>query len=286
MAKLTDHDKGAITAEFKSLVFKYDSQNKAAKAVDISPASATQIINGNWDKINDSLWRQVMHNMGFSLGDWNIAGTNIFNQLTAFLDDSRENQNVFAITAEAGSGKSQCVKIYARNNKNVFPVYCADFWNRKLFLQHLLTSMGLDSAGRTVGDMMNEAIKYLSRAEDPLVVIDEADKLSDQNLYFFITLYNQLEGKCGIVLTATDHFEKRIKRGLNLNKKGYKEINSRMGGKCIKLSQVSEKDIYQVCIANGLDNPSTLKEIVSDSEGDLRRVKRLIHATLKKANRK
>ena len=44
------------------------------------------------------------------------------------------------------------------------------------------------------------------------MVLDEADKLSDQVLYFFISLYNKLEDRVGIILCATDYLEKRIKK--------------------------------------------------------------------------
>ena len=62
--------------------------------------------------------------------------------------------------------------------------------------------------------MMDDIIDTLKRKENPLVVLDEADKLSDQVLYFFISLYNQLEGHCGIILCATNFLDKRIKKGL------------------------------------------------------------------------
>jgi hypothetical protein len=113
--------------------------------------------------------------------------------------------------------------------------------------------------------------------------MDEADKLSDQVLYFFITLYNQLEGHCGIVLAATPHLEKRIKRGIKLNKKGYTEIFSRLGRKFIELKGVCFSDVKAICQANGVNGATGIKEIWDDCEGDLRRVKRKIHAW-KKSN--
>jgi hypothetical protein len=114
--------------------------------------------------------------------------------------------------------------------------------------------------------------------ESPLLILDEADKLSDQVLYFFITLYNQLEDHCGIVLIATDHLQKRINRGLKLNRKGYKEIYSRIGRKFVELHGVGSTDVAQICMANGINDTKQIKEIYNDCEGDLRRVKRKIHA--------
>jgi hypothetical protein len=108
--------------------------------------------------------------------------------------------------------------------------------------------------------------------------------LSDQVLYFFITLYNQLEEECGIVLQATNHLEKRLMKGIRLNKKGYNEIWSRIGRKCIELTGVTADDIASICLANGVDNEKLIDRIIDDSESDLRRVKRKVHAAKSKIN--
>ena len=149
-----------------------------------------------------------------------------------------------------------------------------------MFLSELLTSLGRDYTGFTVGEMMHEAVRTLKMQESPLLILDEADKLSDQVLYFFITLYNQLEDECGIVLCATNHLCKRIERGIKLNKKGYNEIWSRLGRRCIELKGVSAADITAICEANGITASDAIDNIINDSEGDLRRVRRKIHATL------
>jgi hypothetical protein len=114
--------------------------------------------------------------------------------------------------------------------------------------------------------------------QDPIIIMDEADKLSDQVMYFFITLYNQLEDHCAIVMVATDYLEKKIRKGLRLNKKGYKEIFSRIGRKFIMLKGVCINDITEVCMANGVTVKSDIKSVIEDCDNDLRRVKRRCHA--------
>ena len=79
--------------------------------------------------------------------------------------------------------------------------------------------MGKDHSGYTVGEMMGEVVRLLKTQETPLIILDEADKLADNVLYFFITLYNVLEDHAGIVMVATGHLEKRIKRGIQTQQK-------------------------------------------------------------------
>ena len=79
-------------------------------------------------------------------------------------------------------------------------------------------------------------------------------------------------------MCATDQLKKRIMRGLKLNKKGYKEIFSRIGRKFIELKGVGHTDITAVCIANGITDRGQIRDIIDDCGYDLRRVKRKVHA--------
>ncbi|MDR0206654.1 MAG: ATP-binding protein [Bacteroidales bacterium] len=255
------------------------SQNKAANTLNgVSSATISKLLNNEWDLINEVMWRSIAAQIGVKQKSWNIVETRDFKTLTYIFKDAQENAMVMAVCGEAGSGKSLTARAFSESNKNVFLLNCNEYWNRKLFMQELLREMGKNSYGDTVGEMMQSIVSELKRTENPLIVMDEADKLSDQVLYFFITLYNQLEDHCGIILLATDHLEKKIKRGLRLNKKGYKEIYSRIGRKFIMLKGANITDITEICAANGLTEKTDIKTIIDDCENDLRRVKRKVHS--------
>jgi len=254
------------------------SQNKAANSLKgVSSAVISKLLNGEWDLIANEMWRNIAAQIGFNAHEWVVVKTKDFQVLSLLLRDAQEHANVLAVVGDAGSGKSLAIREYSKGNKRVFNLCCNEYWNRKMFMQELLSEMGRDSSGYTVGEMMSEIVSRLKVLEKPIIVMDEADKLSDNVLYFFISLYNKLEDHCGIMLCATDHLEKRIKRGLKLNKKGYKEIYSRIGRRFIPLRGVGSHDITQVCIANGVSETKKIKEIIAESDYDLRRVKRMIH---------
>jgi len=276
---MTNLDKQQIKSKLADYCTRYESQNKAANSLKgVSSATISQMLNDNWELIKGEMWKNVAAQIGYTKAQWVPVETRDFRMLTALLNDARDNSNVFASTGDAGTGKSFALKAFASENKRVFLLCCNEFWNRKMFLQELTTSMGIDNSGYTVGEMMYEVVSKLKKMDNPLIIMDEADKLSDQVLYFFITLYNQLEDHCGLVLVATSHLEKRIKRGIKLNKKGYTEIFSRMGRKFIGLKGVGSTDVRAICTANGVENAAAIKDIWDDCEGDLRRVKRKIHA--------
>ncbi|BDD11677.1 hypothetical protein FUAX_41090 (plasmid) [Fulvitalea axinellae] len=272
-------NKEQVVAKLRLKVEKYGSQNKAAKSMKgVSPAMVNMMVSGKWDGIGEGMWRKVAAHVGWTAEGWQAVKTGDFKVLGTLLEKARTESLVFAVTGEAGTGKSFATRLYASEHKRAYLLQCNEFWNRKYFLMEALGAMGRDSSGLTVSDMMVELVRALKKEENPLIIMDEADKLSDQVLYFFITLYNQLEDHCGIVLLATDHLSKRIRKGLKLNKKGYKEIYSRVNRKFIELKGVGISDVTQVCMANGVDDRDVIREIFNDCEGDLRRVKQKVRA--------
>jgi len=272
-------EKQQIVINLQEYIGKYESQNKAANSLKgVSAATISQMINGNWSLIKNEMWRNVAAQIGGGNSEaWQIVETAAKERLNGILTDAQQHSNVFAVTGNAGTGKSAAMKLFS-NRPNAYRLQCSEFWNRKIFLAELLSAMGCDYTGLTVAEMMYEAVKRLKQKEKPLLMLDEADKLSDQVLYFFITLYNELEDQCGIVLCATDHLKKRINKGIALNKKGYNEIYSRIGRKFIELQNLSFNDVVKVCGANGIEDTKLIQKVWVECDGDLRRVKRKIHA--------
>lgn len=280
---MLNEEKQQIAEKLKNYVKQFNSQNEAANSLtDVSPATVSQMINGKWDLIKEDMFRVVKSQIGVKKRPWVIAETTDFKLMYKLLGMAQEDSEVFAITGEAGSGKTEAIDQFCKYNKTAYHIKCSEFWNRKYFLGELLNAMGRSYNGMTVAEMMNETVRQLKRKHDPVIVLDEADKLNDQVLYFFITLYNTLEDHCGLVLCATDHLEKRIDKGVRLNRKGYNEIYSRIRRKFSELKGVSLPDVIQICKANGVESNAEIKRIFRDSENDLRRVKREVYKYHKK----
>lgn len=276
---ITNEEKEMIRVRLGEYCEMKGSQKRAATSlVGVSPATVTQIVTGKWELINEKMWRSIAAQIGVKQTRWNIVETRNYRALSDIFSDAQENALVLAVCGEAGTGKSLTAAHYGAENPNVYVLACSEYWNRKTFLRELLRVMGKNPAGDTVGDMVDDVVMALKRRENPLIILDEADKLSDQVMFFFITFYNKLEDYCGIVLMATDYLEKKVRRGLRLNKKGYKEIYSRIGRRFVAMPGLSATDISDVCRANGVEGLREIETVKKDCEGDLRRVKRKCHA--------
>lgn len=282
---MKETEKEAISAKLRGYVESKESQNAAAKSLrGVSAATVSQMLNGKWELIADDMWRTVANQIGYDPRRWAVVETEGYARMTQVLSDAQRHSLVMAVVGDAGCGKSQAIKTYAGQNRGVIALSCSEYWNRKEFLGELLQSLGVEPGGTTVADMVHEVIRQLKRREGVLIVMDETDKLSDQVLHFFITIYNKLEDTVGIVLCATQYLKKRIERGANNNRKGYKEIYSRIGRKFIPMPVVNRSDIKAVCMANGLDDRREIERIIDGADNDLRRVKRLVCALKLKSN--
>lgn len=285
---MTESQKKEIQMLLKTFVEGFTSQAKAVNALKgVSEATVIHIRRGEWESISDDMWRNVGKQVGWSnKGGWQFVETAAAKKLIGLFDDSREFSNVFGVTAHPGTGKSFVSEWYEQKRENVYVISCSEYFNRKTFLQQILQKMGKANTGYTVPEMMELIIETARKKESPIIILDEFDKVSDSILYFFITLFNRLEGYAGIVMMATEFLEKRIRRGMRMNKKGYAEIYSRIGRRFITLPTATEKEVMDVAKANGA-NPADLHSIYNESEGDLRRVKRSVHKSkvrqLKKA---
>lgn len=280
---MTQEQKTQIAEQLRAYCAQKGSQNKAANSLNgVSSATISKVLSGSWETIADDMWRSIAAQTGTTEAKgWQVVRTRAYSTMTFTLESAQRDSLVAAVIGEAGSGKTEAIKTYTAQGRNVYHMVCSEYWNRRTFMQKLLQNMGTTIGGTTVSDMMDNIVDTLKRKDAPLIVLDEADKLSDQVLYFFISLYNQLEGQCGIILTATSYLKARIEKGLRLNRKGYAEIYSRIGRKFVELPLLNSEDIAGVCVANGVTDAKTINDIVDECEGDLRRVKRSVWAALK-----
>lgn len=283
---MTTDERKEICDQLRAYCKRIGSQNKAAVSLNISSATISNILNGKWETITDEMWRSVSGRTGGAGAErWQIVPTRAYRAMMFVLENAQGRNGgdslVMAVIGGAGSGKTEAIKNYTATGRNVYHLVCSEYWNRRTFMAKMLQTMGVAYSGNTVADMMENIVDTLKRKESPLIVLDEADKLSDQVLYFFISLYNQLEDRCGIILTATDYLRARIEKGLRLNRKGYAEIFSRIGRKFVELPLHNSEDVAAVCVANGVSDTKTINSIIDESDGDLRRVKRSVWAKVK-----
>ncbi|TDL99596.1 MAG: ATPase [Flavobacteriaceae bacterium] len=209
---MTTEEKLEIRADLEVYCQSKGSQNKAANTLmGVSSATISQVLNQKWDLINDEMWRKIASQIRSGGSDWKyVKEVHNAAYLGQFFAAAKQNAQVFGLVGRAGIGKTAAAKNFAKENKNVFHISCNEYWDRLWFLRELIRSMGKNPAGMVMAEMVEYAVMNLKELERPIVILDEADKLRDQVLFFFITLYNRLEDDVSIVLMATKHLKKKF----------------------------------------------------------------------------
>lgn len=280
---ISDEIKEQITKDLRNYVDNVagGSANKASKMLrNVSGAYISHVLNKNWKPLSDDAWRNIQNQVTARKG-WEIVPTRGFVFLEKAYADARLNAQTLGIIGATGYGKTAAA--IQQKEGNVFIVKSNEYFTPRTFLEEILSLMGKNGYGQSLAQMMNTIINTLLKLDHPLIVIDEADKLNDKVLYFFISLYNALEDKCGLIIQATEFLRNRIEDGALKGKKGYPEIYSRIGKVFLKVPKSTREDVANICKANGLYNEETITSIYNSADGDLRAVKIKVHAYLKMA---
>ena len=286
---MTPEQKSKIRQRLALYVQRYPSANMAANSLkNISPATMSNILNNKWDRISDEMWMRLESQLVKHEG-WQIFGTSAYRDMTLFLDVAQDQSAVMWITAPAGIGKSTAASIYAAQHANVFRLTCSSDMNRTDFVHELASQIGVRTAGMSVRGAFQEILRNLVIKQRPLLIFDEADKLADAVMYYFISIYNALEDRCGIVFLSTEAIKKRMRNGVAHDKKGYDELESRIGRRFVNLSPVTTQEVEQICYANGLQESASINKVKKEAAefgNDLRRVKRAVESQLIKVRMK
>lgn len=288
MKGLTRQDKDNIRDALMGYCENFPSRNRASESLQgVSAAVVSQILNTKYESISDDMFSRIAAQIGFSFEHWTICESDNYRLATYVLADAQMYKNITWMVGDAGCGKTTAAIEFRRTHRNVFYILCSEDMRRSDFVREIAKQVGAPTdSTNNLRDMLDYALGMIGFLQNPLLIFDEGDKLTDCVLNYFISIYNRLEGRAGIVFMSTDYIKRRVDNGLRYNKKGYKEINSRIGRKFFDLNATSRNDIYAICQANGLTNEAEIKRVMKDVEAcdnDLRRVKRVVHAQKRRA---
>ena len=288
---MENEEKSRIREALRAYVEKYPSQNKAASSLKgTSAGTVSSILNGKWENVSDEMFRSIGVQVGLSSSpsEWHLVETGAWKEINYALQDAQEWRSVLWITGEAGCGKSTTARMYQQEHREVFYVLCAEDMRKSDFVREIARTVGIRTEGCTIREAWSMILDDLIQMDAPLLVFDEADKLTETVFHYFISLYNKLEDKCGVAFLSTDYIKKRVTNGLRYQKPGYKEFYSRIGRKFYDLDPTTANDVYAICLANGLGERET-RQVIRETEVcdfDLRRVKKSVHRARKMKDEK
>lgn len=236
------------------------SQSKVAEKIGISVSTLSLWHSGKYGANTEKLDQTIASALEYKQREW-VTVNNIANyrQIQIVFTQAKDESMWFAISNKAGSGKTETLTDLFNRDKSGSVIFIqAEEWTGKQFLMKLIEkTTGPVKGNYSISQLTEIVCSYLNNLslQKPVLIIDEADKLKPSALRTLIPIYNRTEQRLGCVIAGTENLEKEIKKGVEFKRKGYDELDSRLGRSFIHLSGASESDVYAICEANKVTDP-------------------------------
>jgi AAA domain len=238
---------------------------------DIKKGDFSKVKKTHLDKIDAA----IETTKGTNTEGWQLAQTKNWNIAAGTLAKAQNDKLCLALTGSTGFGKTAACVQYRKKHADVVYVHCNTEMTKVGFLDAIATDLSIPYQHRGIRaeSRIKAIIKFLSKHNQPLLIIDDAGKLRDSAFRMFQILFDESNAQIGFLLTGVPEFRQKV---FKLADKGvfcYKEIARRIGW--IELSDIFQSDVVAICHKNGIVDNSAISYLC-DNIGDYDTLKRLI----------
>lgn len=217
-----------ISTEIQKLLStKTNYQNQLSKKIGVSAAHLINIKDQNkWAQVSEKTWNKLAVFLGLSK-QWSVVGTTNFDWTIAACKEAQTNKGIIGVAGVSGYGKTTALKHYAANNPNAF-YKLTDYLERTGdFLRSTASVIGVDPTG-SPRIVLQNIVNKLNNMKDPLLIWDDAGKLSDNNFKNIQLLYDATEGNAGFIIAGTLSLKQYIDKMTLKGKAGFDELSRRI----------------------------------------------------------
>lgn len=258
-------DKEALKKYIDNLVKRGSSAAELARRCSVSDASMSQFRAGKYAANDDALAEKIACGLYFFENSRNVVDTvTSYRQVKTAFVAAKGKSKWFCISSRSGSGKTQSlIDLYnVHGDGSVVYIKCRK-WSSRKFLSKLAQVMG-EKVNRYMDndELLDVVIAHMNRMADrkPILLIDDAGKLSNTAMCTLIPLYDDTLGRMGCIVAGTETLERTIKRNVG-RVEGYDEIDGRFSRNYISLMGATKKDVINICQANGVPSKEEAEAI-------------------------
>lgn len=262
-------NKNAIIQHIDFWAKKLGSYSKVAEKAGISDTALSQLKSGKYGANEEQILQKIASALDFKQSSWVIVPeiSNYKKIESSFIGAKKESMWIM-ISNKAGSGKTGTLQTIYNNDTTGSVFYIqAEEWSGRQFLLRLVKSTIGEGILKGIYKPNTELIQIIAdffnekQFLNPVLMIDETDKLKPNALGVLVPLFNKTEDRLGLLACGTENLEKEIKAGVRLAKKRYDEIDSRFGRNFVTLTGITEDECKMICTANGIDDSFTQSQI-------------------------
>ena len=240
-------------------IAKCGSATEVARKCGVSVSALSLFRSGKYGAKEDRLAEAIARSLGYRENHWRVVeSVTSYRQVEVAFRAAKEEALWMGISSKAGIGKTETLRdLFNRSaDDSVVFVQCSE-WNARRFMTELYEkTVGKADRYLTVEEMKAAVIGHFwgVSSRNPVLLIDEADKLKPASMAILIDLYNRTESFLGALLAGTEVLEETVKRGAARARKNMDEMDSRLGRQFIHLLGATRKDVRDICSANGVDD--------------------------------
>ena len=251
-------NKEQLRIYIENLIQRGSSQSELARRADVSVSSLSRFRTGSYGANDDVLAEKLASGLHFYENSRVVVeSVTSYRQVKTAFVTARTKRKWFCISSRSGSGKTQSlIDLYniSADSATIY-VKCRK-WSSHKFLTKLAMAMG-EKVNRYMDndELLDICAAHMNRLADknPILLIDDAGKLTHSAMNMLIPLYDDTLGRMGCIVAGTETLERNIKRYVG-RIEGYDEIDGRFGRNYISLLGATKKDVIAICMANGVSN--------------------------------
>jgi len=229
------------------------SKNELAVQIGVNGAYLSKIETEKFDEIND----EVLNKIRAAISLRSVTEVYKTSDLASVFNQCEHTRKLHLMTgliADTGMGKTLSLRAYSMR-ENVFLVTVNKGMSSKRFLISILKTMGIQFDGG-IHEVMDRIAEELNRLDDPLLIIDEAGKLSHAMILHLHDLREYTRTNCGILLSGMPYFKWNLKKHSERQKEGYAEFLRRINV-WHELKGLSREETEHVCRDQGITGSLT-----------------------------
>jgi DNA transposition AAA+ family ATPase len=229
---------------------KQVSKVKLARKIGVSHSVLTYVTQEQWENVSEEMLMKIVNALKTPGENYKLVGTGNFNTIQTMCKYVSRWHQMCGLTGFTGAGKTTALKHYYRSTPNVYYVECKSYMNNRQFFKSILNELGINCEG-SFCEMIERIAAEFKTKESPLLIIDEAGKLSHRQILVLHDLRNATDNNLGIILSGCDYFRENLEKGVKKDKTGIPEFYGRISS-WQNLSAPSKAETRAIFESNGL----------------------------------
>jgi DNA transposition AAA+ family ATPase len=244
-----------LKQEAKELLIDFLGKKKVSKVklagkIGVSNSVLTYVTQEQWENVSEEMLMKIVNTLKTPGGNYKIVETGNFRTVQIMCKHVARWHQMCGLTGFPGAGKTTALKSYYRSNPHVYYVECKSYMNNRQFFRSISNELGVNCEG-SLCDMLESIVTAFKKKESPLLIIDEAGKLSHRQILVLHDLRNATDSNLGIILSGCEYFRENLEKGVKREKTGIPEFYGRISSWQI-LSAPSKAETKAIFESNGI----------------------------------